>query len=260
MKYMYFVVSAIGLVGCMANNSLEYDSVASNNLYHIARIRKGMSEGQVVRIMHKPYSYETFEVGEDVYDVWFYVTRTTGLDQTRMVPQNLTPLTFKNGILVGTGYYWYYYVMKEQTDQAAAEAGPVEPRKTQDQEDKEFEDALKPYPDQTTQAASSVKIKAPLAKIDLSKARIGMTETEVTNILGSPTSLESYQVGQDVYDVWFYEDKSKPLTFKNGVLVAKTPSYYNKIKKASKSTQVNGYDQRGEQMEEGESEQNFDYW
>lgn len=91
----YAYLLSLGLAGCMANNCLEYDSVAQNNLYHVARTRKGMTEREVLAIMHKPYSYESFEVGDDVYDVWFYVTRTTGLGQTRMVPQNLTPLTFK---------------------------------------------------------------------------------------------------------------------------------------------------------------------
>ena len=30
-----------------------------------------------------------------------------------MVPQNLTPLTFKNGILVGTGYGYYNFILFE---------------------------------------------------------------------------------------------------------------------------------------------------
>ncbi len=151
MKSYGFILSGICVAGCMASNSLEYEAVSENNLYHIAKIRKGMSEGQAIQIMGKPYDYESFQVDDDIYDVWFYVTRTTGLDQTRMVPQNLTPLTFKNGILVGTGYYWYYFAMRESSNAEARENGlPEEKTSTPrgDGEDLNLEKALK-APNQT---------------------------------------------------------------------------------------------------------------
>ncbi|OGN68685.1 MAG: hypothetical protein A3I67_02965 [Chlamydiae bacterium RIFCSPLOWO2_02_FULL_45_22] len=131
------------LTGCLASNGLTYESIATTNQYHLAKVRKGMSETQVLQIMHKPYSYESFQAEGDIYDVWFYVTWPTGLDQTRMVAQNLTPLTFKNGILVGTGYSWYYYAMKTQSMELE-ETQPKSPQHpSQDAEDEAFEEALK---------------------------------------------------------------------------------------------------------------------
>lgn len=129
MKTYWVLASAVLLTGCMVSNGLQYDAVSETNIYHLFRINKGMTEGEVIAIMGGPYMYEPYVVDNTYYDVWFYVTRPTVLDQTRMVPQNLTPLTFKNGILVGTGYVYYYHVynlaMKEEIAQ-------MEPHKKED--------------------------------------------------------------------------------------------------------------------------------
>ncbi len=366
MKYSWVIISSACLAGCMASNGLQYDAISQNNLYHIAKVRKGMSEKQVIQIMHKPYSYESFEAGEDVYDVWFYVTRPTGLDQTRMVPQNLTPLTFKNGILVGTGYQWYYFAMKAQAEQVATE-NPTPPKKTPAEEDVEFENALRSFKPQTTPAPAPAApapaprpttlligesqeekyadlfkgmtqeqvaavlgtpgqtenfdldeepyevwfydpISPPITfkngllvglsadyylgvkeivqrekqeplsmgppsfvkpwtpsiaaapKTQLSQAKVGMTESEVTDLLGAPSRYESYTLNEDVYDVWFYDDQTPPLTFKNSVLVGKSKSYYKKIQKSATLNPPPGYNPAGERLQEDESEQNFNYW
>lgn len=298
MKGYWFLPISIYFASCMVSNGLEYESVSETNLYHIARVRKGMSERQVLQIMHKPYSYETFEVEDDIYDVWFYVTRVTGLDQTRMVPQNLTPLTFKNGVLVGTEYYWYYYAMKEQAREIAAQNPEVEKPKTQEAEDADFEKTLRPEPQKEAPSSSdgiqktlekgkqeklppNVRIvsrnenrpdrtvpKTPLGVTQkvFSKVKKGMTEEEVIHLIGPTTEQESISVNSDVYDIWFYDVGSKkkqrkvPLTFKEGVLVGMTEADYNQVKEQADSDQINGYDRTGERMEEDESEQNFNYW
>lgn len=350
MKWSWALLLGLSLAGCMASNSLQYDAMAETNQYHIARVRKGMSQKQVLYIMHKPYSYESFESGDDIYDVWFYVTRTTGLDQTRMVPQNLTPLTFKNGVLVGTGYSWYYYAMREQTLAAAAENPPPEKPKSTETEDLEFEKALKTFPEKPAAPSQTPTTAIPRSDSDQwlqlglsemqvlnamgepmdyqtfemagdiydiwfyetlpktngtslmpqnltplvfknaflfsmkeadyfrikeisdrevvlasragtkSRIQVGMSETEVINMLGSPSRYETYQLNSDVYDVWFYSGDKAPLIFKNSLLVGMTLEYYNGIKDAASKEQINGYDREEERMEEDESEQNFNYW
>ncbi len=263
MKGYWLIPLSICFTGCMVSNGLQYEAMSETNIYHIARVRKGMSERQVLQIMHKPYSYESFDVGDDVYDVWFYVTRATGLDQTRMVPQNLTPLTFKNGVLVGTGYNWYYYAMKGQADEIASQKPEVEKGKSQQEEDLDFEKALKSTvkpqaappsanPIQNTPAkpaqeklppnehiimngaiscgACPTKVCGPNRFSVLSK---GMSETQVVNIVGEPVRYETFEMGPDVFDVWFYEvvasksgkpsivpQNMVPLTFKNAVLIS----------------------------------------
>lgn len=250
MKSYLLMVSCICLASCMTNNALEYDSVSLTNQYHMARVRKGMSELQVLQIMHKPYKYETYKTAEDVYDVWFYVTRTTGLDQSRMVPQNMTPLTFKNGVLVGTGYSWYYHAMNEEAAEKTKANPPPEKPKSQELEDREFEKTLQPEP----------KANPKTALASAPKVELGMTEAEVTHRLGAPNRHETYYIGDDTYDVWFYSSSKAPLTFKNSVLTGTSTSYYKKIKQSGKPDQVDGYDRESERMEEDESEQNFNYW
>lgn len=331
MKWYWFILSGLCITGCMSNKGLETDAVSENNRYRLSRVRKGMYEAQVLSVMKQPYQYETFNLGEDVYDVWFYVTNPTVLGQSRMVAQNLTPLSFKNGILVGTGYDYYYYITREMAKQRAAETPPVEkkplvqPRppakavesapepqptkKPLSPENKDLEESLnkafKPTGAQTPKSTRAKKApplqkgaqpvppaesgseslqphpkpSAPIlsfaapvvkrrdffaAKTSLSKVRKGMSETEVEQKIGEPVDTESYELGDDHYDVWFYDtNKSNgrtPLTFKNGFLVGMTAEYYEGIKQAASHDQVHGYDKQGERMQQDESEQNFDYW
>lgn len=232
----YWLLLGIFAGGCLASNGLQYEAMSDTNQYHLALLHKGMSEKQVLQIMHKPYSYESFEVGEDIYDVWFYVTRATGLDQTRMVPQNLTPLTFRNGVLVGMGYSWYYYAMKEQAA-AMCHKPQVKPLKKQRDEDKAFEKTLDKIEKQRNPSEqpsennqdSNAKIvsqkdipyvpeeeegcqnpcemcpEAPCGPDRFAVLCKGMSETQVFHMFGMPLRYETFQIGYDVYDAWMYE-------------------------------------------------------
>lgn len=303
MKRLWLVASTLCLVGCVSNTALEYQAVSQKNLYHITKVRKGMSEKEVFAIMRQPYKYETFELGEDVYDVWFYVTQTTVLGQSRMVPQNLTPLSFRNGILAGTGYDYYYFVTREQAKLEAAQTPPKppppappplrEPAQTTpppQPENIELEKSLqkatapskqKPSTPQTEQPGNLQKVDQPTAPIlssigpspkkltsffgvrnPFSGLDKGMSEEDVSALLGKPEKTEVYQLGDDVYDVWFYKKKASnaPLTFKNGLLVGMTQEYYEGIRQAAGDTHVDGYDQGGERMQEAEIEQDFNNW
>jgi len=262
---MRLLILLVCAAGCMVSNGLQYDAISETNLYHIAKIRKGMSEKQVLQIMHKPYDYETFEVADDIYDVWFYVTKPTGLDQTRMVPQNLTPLTFKNGILVGTGYSWYYYAMKEEAAEVATQNPEPEKPNSQDVEDADFEKALKTFPEKSPPPSSPPTNPPPTKTLTSnaavekekgpSQVQIGMSKAEVTNVLGSPSKQETFSVNGETYEVWFYE---VPLTFKNGILVGMTADYYQGIRGGPH--RLDCYGKEGERMEGDEAEQNFNFW
>lgn len=100
------------LTGCATSNGLASLVMKENNVSNISRLTLGMDEGEVLQIMHSPYKQETLEVNGDLYDVWFYVTNPTGMGQTRMVHYNLTPLNFKNDVLVYVGWD-YYKALKE---------------------------------------------------------------------------------------------------------------------------------------------------
>ena len=114
------------VVGCMANNGLTSEAMSAENISNLSRISVGMDQSRILKIMRQPYFHETYIVGKDIYDVWFYVTRTTVLGQSRMVPLNLTPLTFKNGSLIGWGYSHYNALFKQKKQEAPPPPPPTE--------------------------------------------------------------------------------------------------------------------------------------
>lgn len=141
MKKLLFFTFLAFLPSCwLPNQGLSTLAMSDINVDRLSALRVGMSQKEVLQIMRKPYSYETFTIDKNIYDVWFYVTRPTILGQSRMVHQNLTPLAFKNGVYLGTGYSYYnYYVEHNQTTlEVPHENEPVdtesEPEKMNDEE------------------------------------------------------------------------------------------------------------------------------
>ncbi len=103
-------LSLLLLTGCMANDGAGTLSMAQENVWNLARIEIGMTETDVLKIMHCPHKKQTIEKGGQAYYVWFYVTKPTALAQERLVRQNVTPLTFKKGVLQGWGFDYYDHI------------------------------------------------------------------------------------------------------------------------------------------------------
>ena len=142
------------LSGCgLGNNSLYTASASEKNVYNLSTLSLGMSEREVLEIMRQPYSHQSFQIQEDSYDVWFYVTSLTGLGQTRMVSQNLTPLTFKNGELVGWGFNYYNWLVQQEK---LEQQGTPE-KKQPETEDTNLEKTLKTQPAPKSQPAPAKK-------------------------------------------------------------------------------------------------------
>jgi len=112
------------LSGCVANTVLGDAHAAENSVNRLSRVSLRMEQEAVLQIMHAPYDKEVFRVGDDQYDVWFYITTITVLDQSRMVPKNLTPLTFRNRRLVGVGYDYYNWLKRR--DRMSQQSVPEE--------------------------------------------------------------------------------------------------------------------------------------
>ena len=137
MNITLFTILGLIAGGCAADNSLGSFSESERNVGNLTRLCIGMTEDQVLCIMKLPYSKETIALQNDTYEVWFYVTQPGVLGQSRMVTMNLTPLTFKNGTLVGTGNDYYRHVLDKQQ-------GKTKPQKTKSTEDNErLEKALR---------------------------------------------------------------------------------------------------------------------
>lgn len=152
MKYLALTIGGLFLCGCMSNQGLQTLASSEANVWNFSRISEGMTQAQVMRIMRKPYDYKTIEVcGEaclDIYDIWFYVIRPTVLGQSRLVHQNLTPVVFKNGILLGWGYHIYDKVAQSQRSALSNEEKKL---KDKELEDKNIEKALEAPPGEAPQ-------------------------------------------------------------------------------------------------------------
>lgn len=118
------------LTGCMSNNGLGSAAMSQDNIWNLTRISIGMNESQVIHVMHHPYMKRSFENDGNVYHIWFYVTRPVGLDQSRLVRQNLTPLTFENGVLLGWGFDFYHHIIRK-IEKPVPSAVPQKPKEDQ---------------------------------------------------------------------------------------------------------------------------------
>jgi outer membrane protein assembly factor BamE (lipoprotein component of BamABCDE complex) len=141
MLYFYAVVLFL-FSSCMTNQGLSTKTSSDENVFNLSKISVGMSQCEVLRWMRQPYRSEVFTFGDETYDVWFYITRPTVLGQSRMVPQNLTPLTFKNGLLIGWGFAYYHFLVNKE----AAIENPKAPTGNKKEEDEGLEKALQMPP------------------------------------------------------------------------------------------------------------------
>jgi hypothetical protein len=127
----------------MSNNSLETMSLAQENTWNLSEICVGMNEDQVLKVMRHPYTKKRVMHQGIVYDIWFYITKQTGLGQSRLVAQNLTPLTFENGVLKGWGFVYYHRVLEKiERSETFELKAPVTPAKTHPTESKSLENAI----------------------------------------------------------------------------------------------------------------------
>jgi hypothetical protein len=135
-----YLMVALLLTGCLANNGLGSYASSEKNIANMAELSVGMSQNEVLWLMRQPYSRQQLTIGEDQYDFWFYVTKATVLGQSRMVPHNLTPLAFKNGVLIGWGFDYFNGLRKRQC--AAEQPKDSPPMEERELEEKALEKAL----------------------------------------------------------------------------------------------------------------------
>ncbi len=141
-RTMIFALFLVMVSSCVG--SLRIASTVDMNIYHLSQICIGMTDRDVLNIMHQPYDLKVFDDGEDHYEIWLYVTCSPGLGQTRMVVTNLTPLTFKNGIFIASGYRYYSYFMEKRrvACRARINAAKPQPKPTAPPENQELEKAI----------------------------------------------------------------------------------------------------------------------
>jgi outer membrane protein assembly factor BamE (lipoprotein component of BamABCDE complex) len=107
LRLIFSILFTIALNGCLSNNVLMSSANAQTNVENLSTLQIGMTKDEVFEVMRYPSTEDRILIGEDRYDVWFYVTRANILDQRRYVSRNLTPVIFKNDVYIGMGYEYY---------------------------------------------------------------------------------------------------------------------------------------------------------
>lgn len=256
MKFHWLALPGVFVAGCIASDGLRSAALSDNNIWNISRISEGMSEGQVIQIMGKPYDYKTFCAGDDVYDVWFYVTNPSMLGQTRLVKQNLTPLSFKNGVLIGWGYHYYDKVLatQKQTEQRA-EPLPEERAPPPALEEKSLEDVLKKTPG--APPAAPVTPKAPpLSQTNALPGRPPEAD--------EPSAIEEHsehmQNGKPKEQPPAPTPPPKPKKSVSRKTMAMSQSSDSQMPEDAQPQEDEPFDEEGENRLDGESEQDFNFW
>lgn len=228
-----FLIFGFCVSSCIGSDGLRTDAMSENNISNLSRISEGMTECEVVYVMGKPFDYQSFPVGDDLYDIWFYVTKPTVLGQTRMVHQNLTPLTFKNGYLVGWGYHFYDKALAQQRMQSQ----PKQPSDNQlpgraSEEDSDLERTLETPRTQSTQPNQKA---APPAK-PKNQYNYGPIDKQQPQPPANPN-----------------QRANKPSSQKAAMARADDPD-------VQEQPEEGDVDDRGDRMLEDESEQDFNFW
>ena len=84
---------------------------SEENKYNLSWVKVGMTQSSVYNKMGCPQRTEKTEINGVDYEIWYYLTKRYALGQTRLLPQNTTPLIFKNKKLVGWGREYYNYLL-----------------------------------------------------------------------------------------------------------------------------------------------------
>jgi hypothetical protein len=112
-KFSFFFVIPLLVSSCASSTALSSVAISQSTTVSLSQLKEGMDEEKVLQILKEPYSEETYSLGEDQYDVKFYITQPTVLGQTRMTHANLTPIIFLNGRLKSTEWRHYKYLRDE---------------------------------------------------------------------------------------------------------------------------------------------------
>ncbi len=131
---IYFLF--IFLAGC-AGSPLQTSVEAEKNRMQIGDVRLGMNQAFVRNIMGPAYKKEIRIINAREYEVWYYLTKGTLLDQTRYLDENFTPFIFSENALVGWGWKYFNRLFEESVRFSPQDQGVV-PEK-----DQKLEEAIK---------------------------------------------------------------------------------------------------------------------
>lgn len=119
---MWKYLSLLILTACSVS-PLMTGIEAEANRYYFSQIYKGMTMKEVYHLMGRPFWWEIVDTEDGCYEVWYYIIERTDMTQQKVQNRNLKPLFFKDEVLQGWGYS-YYFRMKDRIKARKPQVGP----------------------------------------------------------------------------------------------------------------------------------------
>ncbi len=119
-----FKLSALVLfsfITSCANSPMETSVKSEENRKQMSFLKKGMSEKQVYALIGEPYQKGSYQLDQNSYEVWYYITRSFELGQEQPHMDNFTPIVFQKGKMIGFGKRFYNSVFDEKIRRLAEE-------------------------------------------------------------------------------------------------------------------------------------------
>lgn len=163
MRY-YLILALFLITSACAFNPLRRSVEAENKKIEMFNLKRGMDQNDVKMALGCPHKTETINYDNQLYVVWYFITKGPYLYQTRLINENLSPVVFKDGVLVGWGWNFYNYLFDvnnakqrkkifeknkytdDRDEWAPNEHKIISPYKKSDQEDKPIEKILEAPP------------------------------------------------------------------------------------------------------------------
>jgi len=107
MKRLFiFVVLATFSISC-SRTVVKTGAISEHNRINITELYVGMTQDEVLEVMGYPYKTEEKTYQDEIYEVWYYITRPSQLGQSKLISRNFTPVIFELGQLKGWGRNFY---------------------------------------------------------------------------------------------------------------------------------------------------------
>jgi len=147
MTRAFIISTTLILGGCLSNHVLTSNSAAIQNVERLNQLQIGMTKDEVYQIMRYPATEDEIVTDDGSYDVWFYITKASILDQSQLVARNLTPLIFKDGVFIAIGRNYYNQLLQKSKQPVLSNEPPSAPEPMKEnRENVPLEKILTPSP------------------------------------------------------------------------------------------------------------------
>jgi len=104
------LLSIVAFISNCAGSPVRTHWQAETNNANMAKLKLGMSEDEVLRIMGPPDKTEAYTIGGEPWLFWLYITEGKDIGTREWGDRNYTPVGVRSGKLSGWGRNFYQQV------------------------------------------------------------------------------------------------------------------------------------------------------